>query len=94
MQKEIDQFVKRTQQLSARSGLASGIGGSTHYQTVIADLNNAAAQLPKAASENKLNEQLDEVVGVLHVAQAMNIIGFDDLAELMDLLDNIKDEEK
>jgi hypothetical protein len=58
------------------------------------DLYKASSLLSEAKVENKLDEQIDEVVGVLHVAQAMNVIGYDDLEELMDLLDKIKNEDK
>ena len=96
MSKEIDEFINRTYQLSNRydTGLDTGMAGASNKQAVAIDLYKSASLLKKAHIENKLDEQLDEVVGVLHVAQAMNVIGTNDLLELMDLLDMIKSEEK
>jgi len=90
MHKEISEFIGRVKELSENSGLSSGIVGSTKRHSVITDLYKAASKLREAETPTKVDEQLEEIVGVLHVAQAMNIIGFDDLEELMDLLDKIK----
>jgi hypothetical protein len=93
MSKEIIQFIGRTKELAENSGLSSGIAGSTKPQSVLMDLFKAATRLHDADTITKVDAQLLEVVGVLHVAQAMNVIGFEDLEELMDLLDKIKSKE-
>jgi len=89
---KITEFVDRTKKLSSNTGLASGISGSTNTGSIMVELYNSAALLHKANAENKLDEQLEEVVSALHVAQAMSVIGYTDLEELMDLLEEIKKE--
>ena len=93
MSKEIAQFIGRAKELTENNGLSSGIVGSTKRQSVMTDLYKAAVQLREAKTTVEVDEQLEEIVGVLHVAQAMNVIGFNDLEELMDLLDKIKGSE-
>ncbi len=93
MNKSINQFIDRTRQLSKPSFVwGTSAYGSNNSQALMLDLYKSAALLNKAKAENKLDEQIDEVVGVLHVAQAMNVIGYEDLEELMVLLENIRKE--
>jgi hypothetical protein len=94
MQKEIAAFIGRAKELSDNNGLSSGIVGSTKRQSVMTDLYKEAIELREADSSAKIEEHLENIVGVLHVAQAMNVIGFEDLEELMDMLETIKSEEK
>jgi len=93
MNKDISEFIGRAKKLSENNGLASGIAGSPKHMSIMNDLYSAAIKLREADSTAQADEQLDEIVGVLHVAQAMNVIGFNDLEELMDLLDKIKSED-
>jgi len=93
MNEEIAKFIGRVKELSDNNGLAGGIIGSTKRQSVMTDLYKVAIELREADTSDKVDEHLNDIVGILHVAQAMNIIGFDDLAELMDSLEKIKGEE-
>ncbi len=89
----IDQFIERVAQMTKLSGaLATAISGVSSKTQVKLDLLKAASMLPQAKVDNKLDEQVQEVIGVLHVTQAMNVIGSEDLIELMELLEKINEE--
>ncbi len=91
-QDDIQRFIERTRKLSHHGGgLASGIAGTSNKQSLMMELQRVASLLPQAYAENKLAKQVEEVVGVLHVAQAMNVLGVDDLEELMVLLEKIEE---
>lgn len=94
MSKEITQFIGRVKELAENNGLAGGIAGSgsPSKTSVMADLYKEAIGLREADDPDKEKKHLDEIVGILHVAQAMNVIGFNDLEELMILLENISNE--
>lgn len=93
MSKEIAQFIGRVKELSDNSGLSSGITGSTKRQSVMTDLYKEAIGLRQSDNPDKEKKHIEEIVGILHVAQAMNVIGSEDLYELMELLNKITNEE-
>lgn len=88
----VQKFIERVQQSVNMPGvLVTGVAGTTSKQSVQLDLLRTASLLPQANKNGKLDEQIQEVIGVLHVAQAMNAIGTDDLIELMELLEKINE---
>ena len=94
MNEHVEQFLGKVSDIVSKNRAPTGVIGTTNSQSVLMDLLKESSKLPAAIEVNKTEEQIEEITGVLHVVQAMNLISFDELRELIITLDNMKGKEE